>query len=100
MLRSLKLIKLPQITIILSIIGLLLIKVSPLHYKFYSPLMSIRQPGLIISDVVITKAVMASLVTVVVLISSLYVLLSKKYKEPDKRWAYGAIGTILGYWLS
>ena len=38
-------------------------------------------------------------VTILVLAASLYIILTKKYADADKKWAYGAIGTILGYWL-
>lgn len=35
----------------------------------------------------------------VLLIAALYVILTKKYKPEDKNWAYGALGTIAGFWL-
>ena len=42
---------------------------------------------------------MQAIVTGSVLASSLYVIVSKRYAEMDKKWAYGSVGTILGYWL-
>lgn len=38
-------------------------------------------------------------ITIPVLISSLYVILSKKYEPDTEKWAYGSIGLILGYWM-
>lgn len=34
-----------------------------------------------------------------ILFPSLYVLLSKKYLEGEKKWAYGSIGIVVGYWF-
>ena len=30
---------------------------------------------------------------------SLYVILSKQYQSADTNWAYGIVGTVVGYWL-
>jgi len=38
-------------------------------------------------------------VTVAVLATALYVVLSSKYPDDYKKWAFGTIGTVLGYWL-
>jgi hypothetical protein len=38
-------------------------------------------------------------VTIPVLGCALYVIVSRRYKDADKKWAYGAVGTLLGYWL-
>jgi len=38
-------------------------------------------------------------VTVVVLAAAIYVILSEDYDDEGKKWAYGTIGIILGYWL-
>jgi hypothetical protein len=46
------------------------------------------------------KLIYTGIVTVLVLSSSLFVIVSQKYHEADRKWAYGAVGTILGYWLS
>ena len=35
----------------------------------------------------------------VLLVAALYVILTRKYKPEDKNWAYGALGTIAGFWL-
>ena len=41
-----------------------------------------------------------AVVSIVVLIAALFVILSRKYADTDKKWAYGAVGTIVGYWLN
>ena len=38
-------------------------------------------------------------VTTAVLLSGLFVILSKNYDSEQQKWAFGAIGTIVGYWL-
>ena len=42
---------------------------------------------------------MPAFISVIVLIASLWVIQSKKYTPTDRHWAYGALGTIVGYWL-
>lgn len=31
--------------------------------------------------------------------AALYVILSRRYPPTDRKWAYGAIGAITGFWL-
>ena len=38
-------------------------------------------------------------VTLILLIASFFIILSKKYGQADRRWAYATLGTILGYWV-
>jgi len=38
-------------------------------------------------------------ISVVVLGAGLFVVLSKKYEAAEKNWAFGAIGTVVGFWL-
>jgi hypothetical protein len=47
----------------------------------------------------ISRKVMAIIVSLVVLASSLWVVLSGKYGDAPQKWGFGAIGTILGFWL-
>ena len=37
--------------------------------------------------------------SVVVLVAGLWVILSGHYRPDAERWASGAIGTVMGYWL-
>ena len=39
------------------------------------------------------------LVTLTVLVCALYIILSKQYEPDQQKWAFGVIGTVLGYWL-
>ena len=34
-----------------------------------------------------------------VLFSALYIILSHNYDAAEQRWAFGAVGTVLGYWF-
>jgi hypothetical protein len=38
-------------------------------------------------------------VSVIVLVAALYVILNQSYGPDDKKWGYGIVGTIVGYWL-
>jgi hypothetical protein len=44
------------------------------------------------------KLVGSIVVSSVVLTTALFIILAK-YPDADKRWAFGAVGTILGYWI-
>jgi ABC-type Fe3+ transport system permease subunit len=37
--------------------------------------------------------------TLACLAASLTIILSSKYKPAEKHWAYGFVGTIIGYWF-
>jgi len=39
------------------------------------------------------------LVTVGVLVASLYLILHRNSDAEYQKWAYGALGTVVGYWL-
>jgi hypothetical protein len=45
------------------------------------------------------KKWMMCLVSVVVLLSSLYVILSGAYDDGTQKWAFGVVGSIMGFWL-
>jgi hypothetical protein len=47
----------------------------------------------------ILKGQMRFFITCALLVGGLYVILSTYYTPDDKNWAYGTIGTLLGYWL-
>ena len=32
-------------------------------------------------------------------VAALYIILSHDYDPKDKHWAYGTVGTVLGFWL-
>lgn len=40
------------------------------------------------------------IVSVIVLASGLFVILSNTYEESTEKWAYGVVGTVMGYWFS
>ncbi|WP_338758686.1 hypothetical protein [Massilia sp. METH4] len=46
------------------------------------------------------QPLMSVLVTIAILASALYVILSnQQFPDAHQKWAFGAIGTIVGYWL-
>ena len=42
---------------------------------------------------------MAPLVSVVILVASLYIILSDVYETSHSEWAFGVVGVVIGYWL-
>ena len=45
------------------------------------------------------KTTMMVIVSIAVLASSLYIVLSGRYDGDSQKWAFGVIGTLLGFWL-
>jgi hypothetical protein len=40
------------------------------------------------------------IVSTLLLLASLFVIMTKRYEPQDKHWAYGTVGTIVGFWLN
>lgn len=47
----------------------------------------------------VPNAFMPTLISVVLLAAALWVILSQRYTPTDRHWAYGALGTVVGFWL-
>ena len=45
-------------------------------------------------------ALMPLLISVVLLGAALWVILARRYGDATQKWAFGAAGSILGYWLN
>ena len=45
------------------------------------------------------KTTMQLVVSIVMLACGIFIILSRRYGPKDTHWAYGIIGTIVGYWL-
>lgn len=43
---------------------------------------------------------MQGIVTLLILVAALYIILSQKFPPDAEKWAFGVIGTILGFWLN
>jgi hypothetical protein len=46
-----------------------------------------------------TRSLMRVFVSIVILGCAVYIVLSHSYDLQEKHWAYGSLGTILGFWL-
>jgi len=46
-----------------------------------------------------SRQLVAPLISLLVSVASLVVILSRKYKSESEKWAYGTLGTVLGFWL-
>ena len=42
---------------------------------------------------------MIHVVTTILMVASLWIILSNRYDEDVQKWAFGAMGSILGFWL-
>lgn len=52
------------------------------------------------SKVRATREFMPIVISLVVLLSAVFVILSGRgYPDAQQKWAFGVVGTILGYWL-
>jgi hypothetical protein len=69
------------------IMGLLFLVGLRIKDSFYMGLKSIKTDFMCI------------LISILVLGSALFIVLSASYGEAHQKWAFGATGTILGYWL-
>ncbi|PYE52063.1 hypothetical protein [Deinococcus yavapaiensis] len=46
------------------------------------------------------KFLFTMVISLIVLVSSLFVVLSKRYPADAQKWAFGSLGTVIGYWLA
>jgi|HubBroStandDraft_6_1064221.scaffolds.fasta_scaffold330555_2 hypothetical protein len=46
-----------------------------------------------------TKVAMQILLSLSLVGASLFIVLSAKYTLQDRHWAFGTLGTVLGFWL-
>jgi hypothetical protein len=79
---------------LISVLGLLVLIVWRGLFVALPPDLNPLAP-LSVSAVLATQIV----ISMVVLIACLYIILSQKYESDTEKWAYGAVGIILGYWL-
>jgi hypothetical protein len=42
---------------------------------------------------------MPVIITIVLLAAALYVILARNFSAQDKNWAFGTLGTLVGFWL-
>jgi hypothetical protein len=98
----------PIIILVVAIVGLLAIRFVPAfipisQFPFGQTLYDLGlwviDRGQAVGPEVLVKLVMQVAVTVPVLIAALFVVVSNRYKAPEKNWAFGALGAILGAWL-
>ena len=72
---------------IVSIVGLILLVV---------PILNLGGAAAIGGD---TRTTMQVFISLIVLAAALFVILSKKYESDTQKWAFGIVGTVVGYWL-
>jgi hypothetical protein len=45
------------------------------------------------------RLLMQAVVSMAVLAASLFIILNQGFDPVNKRWAYGSVGMVVGYWL-
>lgn len=86
-------------------IGILILAiVTILVYRFLGDRLGyidLRQRGVLYCrpPILRVKSVMMMTVSLIVLVSALYVILSQQYDDGTQKWAFGAVGSIIGFWL-
>jgi hypothetical protein len=45
------------------------------------------------------NAFMPAIISLILFVGALWVIVSRRYTPTDRHWAYGAVGTIVGFWL-
>jgi hypothetical protein len=60
-----------------------------------------NNPGQILIDHSLwtPSLIIQAIITAIFVGAGLFVILSKRYAPAERHWAYGALGTILGFWL-
>lgn len=48
---------------------------------------------------ILAKRLTQLIVSIVLLAASLFVILAQRYSPTERHWAYGTIGTLVGFWL-
>ena len=61
---------------------------------------AIGQPPAQTSAIPALGQIMSIIITLAVMGSGLWVILSKRYDDSTQKWAYGALGGIVGFWLT
>lgn len=45
------------------------------------------------------KPLMQVVVSLTLLVSAVSIIFSPSFASPEKHWAYGIVGTLIGFWL-
>jgi hypothetical protein len=61
---------------------------------------TIPLPGESAAPLGLVAVIMPALITVILLVSALWVILSRRYNDANQKWAFGVLGTIVGFWLN
>jgi hypothetical protein len=51
------------------------------------------------NDLLGEESIFKMAITIIILLPSIFIILSSRYNPKDKYWAYATVGTLLGYWL-
>lgn len=89
----------PLVLFSLSVLALLVVRAVPESMVLRLPFAAIVPGDGFPPATVHVKLLMQVVISLAVLYVGLRVILAKSLQQKDKNWAYGAIGTIIGYWL-
>ena len=68
-------------------------------YFLFRGLGQAEAPGSLSFAPIDPRMIFHLILSVCLLLASLFVILAERYTPADKHWAYGTTGTIVGFWL-
>jgi hypothetical protein len=90
-------------TLIITVWIIWLIVVIALQLNYKSLLAGLEVTGSVplqrVLGMFTAKEVIQFVISGVLMVASLFVILSKRYGSQEKNWAFGTLGVIMGLWL-
>jgi hypothetical protein len=80
-----------------AVVFLMLVAALLLSTHYWPEYVIIHSPGQLIFEV--PKQIVQIAISAVLLCASIYVALASAYGPQDRHWAYGMVGTIVGFWF-
>ena len=79
-----------------AVVFLVFVAALLLSTHYWPEYVNIHSLGYLIE---VPKGVVQVAISAVLLCASVYVILAPAYGPKDKHWAYGMVGTIVGFWF-
>ena len=90
---------------VIAVGALILAFAAMFVYRFFGDKIGVidkSEPGVYYAEhpgYIRVKRIMMIVVSLIVLGGAMYVILSQQYDDGTQKWAFGAVGSIVGFWL-
>jgi large-conductance mechanosensitive channel len=84
---------------VVAVVALVIAKTADITAKLISFYALRLNAGASIAHWMAYGPVVPIVISFVLLAAALYLILAKSYSVQDRYWAYGALGTLVGFWL-